>query len=110
MRQVSLEENSDRVPPAFTLRRGWGSSLERALVFVELLRQVGTPDQLRGCLVYCPEKPSGLPRLWACGVVVDNGDDIYLFDPRLGLPVPAAGGGASPPWPPPARTLPCWAS
>ena len=40
MRNVLLHEQGDSwTPPAFTLRRGCGSALERALVFLALLRQ-----------------------------------------------------------------------
>jgi len=87
LRQPSIPQT---VPPSWALRRGWGSPLERALVFLEMLRQLGGPEQVHGCLVYLPSAP--VPRLWACGVLVDNGTDVYLFDPRLGLPVPGPGG------------------
>jgi hypothetical protein len=30
--------------------------------------------------------------LWACGVVANGGTDVYLFDPRLGLPLPGRDG------------------
>jgi hypothetical protein len=87
-------------PPAFALRRGWGSPLERALVFLALLRQVAPATELQGCLVYCPgagregDAPAepGDGRLWACGVVVEGGPDVFLFDPRLGLPIPGPHG------------------
>jgi hypothetical protein len=94
VRQVRLEEPGyetfQAAPPTFVLRRGWGSALERGLVFLELLRQIGPPEQLQGCLVYCPGDKDA-PRLWACGVVVEGGP-IHLFDPRLGLPIPGPEG------------------
>ncbi len=31
-------------------------------------------------------------RLWACGVLVHDKPDVYLFDPRLGLPLPGPKG------------------
>jgi hypothetical protein len=93
VRQVRLEKSSAApLPPQFTLRRGWGTPLERALVFLELLRHVGTTDErLTGCLIYCPDKDGNM-RLWACGVLVNDKPDVYLFDPRLGLPVPGPKG------------------
>jgi hypothetical protein len=30
--------------------------------------------------------------LWACGVVIGDGKDVYLFDPHLGLPLPGPNG------------------
>ena len=106
MREVRLAEPTilDPVPSQFALRRGSGTPLERALVFIDLLDQISASDQegdapkenepdpapaLLGCLVALRDKP-GEP--WACGVVVNGGPDLYLFDPRLGLPVPGADG------------------
>ena len=92
VRQVRLgaHEGQD-VPPAFALRRGWGRSLERALVFLALLEQLGDPEAARpdvlGCLLYVPGEPEDRMRFWACGVLVGDGEDVYLFDPRLGLPL-----------------------
>jgi hypothetical protein len=82
-------------PPALVLRRGWGSDLDRALIFLSLLEQVGSPDgrhaHLLGCLLFRPPVDKA-EDFWACGVVVEGGRDVYLFDPRLGLPVPGPGG------------------
>ncbi|MFO0843492.1 MAG: hypothetical protein U0797_14005 [Gemmataceae bacterium] len=81
-------------PPAKVLRRGTGSPLERALVFLALLEQFGLDEEEaagpQGCLVFAPDA-KGQKRLWACGVAA-GGDGLYLFDPRLGLPVPGPGG------------------
>jgi hypothetical protein len=83
------------IPPVLILRQGWGTDLDRALIFLELLEQVGSPDgkrvHLHGCLLLLPDAPRK-PRLWACGVVVGDGKDVYLFDPRLGLALPGPGG------------------
>ncbi len=100
VRQVRLEEEPEvarridplTLPPGYVLRRGVGSPLERALVFLALLEQLGPPEKVRGCLVFCPEKDDGEPTLWACGVLVEGKDDLYLFDPRLGLPLPGKDG------------------
>ncbi|MFL5243713.1 MAG: tetratricopeptide repeat protein [Gemmataceae bacterium] len=97
VRQVNLREpkalpNPDsRVfaqPPEFVLRRGWGSSLERSLVFLEILRQLG----IEGCLV---AQPSLNKQPWACAVLViqeDKKPELLLFDPRLGIALPAQDG------------------
>jgi hypothetical protein len=88
-RQVYLVEGrgEEPLPPQFTLRRGHGTALERALVFLALLQQ----QRLPGCLVVLPGEP---PRLWACGVLVEQDErkQLLLFDPRLGLPLPGPGG------------------
>ena len=87
---------NEPIPPGFALRRGWGSELERALVFLAVLEQFGLEDDsasaLHGALVYCPGADKK-QRLWACGVAVGNKPNaLYLFDPRLGLPVPDSKG------------------
>jgi hypothetical protein len=74
------------LPPQFVLRRGWGSAQERALVFLALLPQL----DLTGCLIVAPGFGKGEFPLWACGVLVDG--DIYLFDPRMGIPLPGRDG------------------
>jgi hypothetical protein len=66
-------------------------------VFLALLEQFGLDEDaaagLQGCLVLCPGGEKGGPRLWACGVAVGaEPDALYLFDPRLGLPIPGPGG------------------
>jgi hypothetical protein len=85
------EQWKEPLPPAFALRRGWGDMMERALVFLAMLEQDAGPERLRGCLL-AVAGPNKEPQLWACGVVVDDGKDVYLFDPRLGLPLPGPGG------------------
>jgi hypothetical protein len=104
VRQVRLEEDrgEEPVPPQFVLRRGWGTALDRSLIFLALLEQVGHGDEadpgpgggLVGCLLLRPGKEPAGQRLWACGVAaeVDKKRNLYLFDPRLGLPLPGPGG------------------
>jgi hypothetical protein len=96
VREVRLREHEgEAVPPTFVLRRGWGTALERALVFLALLEQFGDLSaphpELLGCLLYLPNDAGG-QRFWACGVVVGDGKDLSLFDPRLGLPLPGPNG------------------
>jgi hypothetical protein len=100
VRQVRLETEAETarridpltLPPAFALSKGVGTPLERALVFLALLDQMEPAGKIQGCLVYCPEKVDGPPVLWAIGVLLDGKPDLYLFDPRLGLPLPARDG------------------
>jgi hypothetical protein len=107
MREVRLRQHEgEAAPPSFVVRRGWGNALERALIFLALLEQLGEPDarqpELLGFLLQIPpplsppvpggDKGGGGARLWACGVVVGDGKDVYLFDPHLGLPLPGPNG------------------
>jgi hypothetical protein len=88
MRQVRFGARpAFTAPPAFVLRRGWGNALERSLVFLSLLPQLG----LDGCLVACPrETESGIQYRPLLGVLVQ--DQVLLFDPYLGMPLPGPGG------------------
>jgi hypothetical protein len=92
-RQVRLqEEKREPLPPGFVLRRGQGTALERALVFLALLQQ----QDIDGCLVGCRDDKNEL-FLWAAGALVaDKGKrEILLFDPRLGVPIPGPAGVAT---------------
>ena len=100
MRQVRLApvqegDESEEAPAAAVVRRGAGLSFQRALVFLALLEQFSVEDGangLQGCLVFCPNADKR-ERFWGCGVVVGGRPDaIYLFDPRVGLPVPGPDG------------------
>jgi hypothetical protein len=79
---------AETLPPEFVLRRGYGTSTERALVFLGLLDQLG----IDSCRVAIPGAGPNDPRLryWASGVLIDG--QIYLFDTALGLPVPGSKG------------------
>ena len=83
------------VPVSAVLHRSFGTALERGLVFLGLLEQLGQQDEassLQGCLIFCPDD-RGERRLWACGVAIGSGESgLYLFDPRLGLPIPGPRG------------------
>lgn len=93
IREMRLTPRTNNpVPPIYALRRGWGSSFERSLAFLSLLEQflyVGEKnEQLTGCLLLLQGKePNAPPRFWV-GVVDETGNDLYLFDPVLGLPLP----------------------
>lgn len=96
MREVRLHpEEGEASPPSFVLRRGWGSALERALVFLALLEQLGEPDAAQpealGFLLEVLDDRGGM-NLWTCGVVIGDNKDVYLFDPHLGLPLPGPNG------------------
>src|SRR5438874_13241318 len=87
VRQVQLRESplSPGLPPApmqYVLRRGWGRSLERSVAFLAMLQQMGVP----GCMIACPA-PGGAGLLhWIPGALVDK--EIFLFDTRMGIPLP----------------------
>jgi hypothetical protein len=109
VRQVRLREaTGNPMPPQLALRLGRGSALERSLVFVALLDQLGVTrklgeaahkDDLFGCLVGYPGG-DGQPVFWACGAVVQDGASrqVLLFDPRLGLALPGPGGQGVATW------------
>jgi hypothetical protein len=92
------------LPPTAVLRRGSGSGLERAYVFLALLQQagidaglVGPPDAGDQYAGFIPRGPDGktlpgFPRgpFWA--VAVRIGPDVLLFDPWRGVPFPGPDG------------------
>jgi hypothetical protein len=90
VRQLRLVERDEGLQaPEFVLHRGWGTARQRALVFLELLRQLGIP----GCALAPAGGEDRVVRPWACGALVTlPGDkkEVLLFDPRLGLPLPGA--------------------
>lgn len=88
MRQVRLrEQERDLLPPVFVLQRSWGSTLERAALFTRALGLLG----IESCVVAVPysKQDQGL-RYWVVGALIDG--RIYLFDTRMGMPVPGPGG------------------
>lgn len=85
VRQVRLSEREGAAfPPFYVLRRGWGSSLERSLVFLDLVNQLG----LRGGLLSVPQDMAGERPRWLPAVRVDR--EVFVFDSRLGLPLPGS--------------------
>lgn len=65
-----------------------GSWAERAWLFLSLCRQIGIDG---GLVVYAPRggKPDELVT-WVCAMLI--GDQAYLFDTRIGLPIPGPDG------------------
>jgi hypothetical protein len=96
MREVRLRDgNTVDGPPSYVVRRGTGTALERTLVFADLLEQLGNPESpepdLLAFLLLIPNGSSS-PRMWACGVLAGESNEVYLFDPYLGLPLPGPKG------------------
>jgi hypothetical protein len=60
---------------------GRGTAEERTQLFADLLRQLRIDSVVL--------RPAGGAGPWWIGVLLDGG--VYLFDPEIGLPVPAAG-------------------
>jgi hypothetical protein len=94
VREIQLEPEPGAEPnprtPLEALLLGRGSAEVRAWAFAELLRQL----HLDAVLI----EPKSKPDQWLIGVLRSDGD-AWLFDPRMGLPVPAAdddGQGLSP--------------
>jgi hypothetical protein len=111
IRNIQIEPGRPgRIPqlPRETLLFGRGTATERAWVFILLLRQLdldidaailALPPQHQGLGTSVPstspstspnKTPEPAPQPWCVGVLIDN--EVYLFDPRLGLPIPAANG------------------
>jgi hypothetical protein len=88
-RRIPLHEQSDEgLPPAFVLRRGFGGALDRAVAFLGLVRQF----QMEGCLLAPPGPPDAFgPLLVGILPTSDQKAALYLFDPRLGLPISSPG-------------------
>jgi len=78
-----------RVPlvPWEVLLFGRGTAWERAWLFILLARQQQIPAAVLAIADENPERP---PRPWALGVLIDS--QVYVFDPQLGLPIPAPDG------------------
>lgn len=73
--------------PYQTVFLGRGEVIDRAWVFVLLCRQQG----IEAAILALPgEGADAPPRPWAVGVLIDG--ELRVFDPQLGLPIPAADG------------------
>lgn len=94
VRNIELEpspadgKSAERVPvlPWQTLLAGRGTPVDRAWVFLLLARQQGLEAAMLGVPA---EADSKRLEPWAVGVLIEG--EVYLFDPWLGLPVPAPG-------------------
>lgn len=86
VRNVQLEADEDRKPhrPWQVLLFGRGTAEQRAWVFALLCRQQGIE------VVMLNAAAEGKGDYWLAAAVIDQ--QLYLFDPRLGLPIPGAGG------------------
>ncbi len=87
-RVLLFEQRQEGLPPAYVLRAGYGSATDRGLVFLALLHQF----KLDGCLFVAPEMRD-VPLV---GVLIQK--NLYLFDTRLGQPVPGPGGKSTATW------------
>lgn len=83
-RNVSLLPEDELTPPLGVyevLVLGRGRAMERAIVFGEILRQLRLDS-----VILHPDKTLEEDSPWLMGVLLDG--KIYLFDPRLGIPLP----------------------
>jgi tetratricopeptide (TPR) repeat protein len=115
VRNVQLElDVQDRIPqmPWETLMLGRGTATERAWVYILLLRQQGIDAGLLAFPMAAPSSAAGsndeekqkpskkqseaaavMYRGWCVAVLVGDKDKkAYLFEPTLGLPIPAPDG------------------
>jgi hypothetical protein len=83
---ASGQEREKLIPTMYVLRRAHGSDLDRSVAFLDMMHQLGQ----EGCLVCVPSADRGFMRPWLVGVLIKG--DIYLFDVRLGVPVPGSQG------------------
>ncbi|MBM3998193.1 MAG: tetratricopeptide repeat protein [Planctomycetes bacterium] len=70
------------MPPWQALLLGHGDALQRARIFLLLLRQHG----IEGAVLASAPQDSATPVPWAVGVLI--GSDLFLFEPELGWPIP----------------------
>jgi tetratricopeptide (TPR) repeat protein len=81
-------EFPERIPqfPWETLLFGRGTALDRAWVYILLARQQGLDAVLLG-LADPADTTGKAPQPWVVAVLIER--KLYLFDPELGLPIPA---------------------
>ncbi len=86
-RQVALHHSEEELLyPGFVLQRGSGSAEQRALLFLALLPHL----DLAGCMIAVPEKGGSGNQYHLPGVLIEKDKTArgYLFDTRLGIPLP----------------------
>jgi hypothetical protein len=95
VRNIQLVEDGVSHRPWQVLLYGRGTAEQRAWVFAMLCRQQGLDVVMLG--VPAPShnesetgSPAAASTVWLPALVLDK--DIYLFDARLGLPIPGPGG------------------
>jgi hypothetical protein len=71
--------------PTETMLFGQGTGIDRAWLFVLLARQMNIDAALLGLA----DENNNLTKLWGVGVLID--EEVYLFEPVLGLPIPKLG-------------------
>jgi hypothetical protein len=87
VRQIQLRQPAPLAPVQFVLRRGWGTPLDRSLAFLAMLNQLDVP----GCLLaYSEGGPGNRTVYWIPAALLDS--EIYLFDTRMGIPLPSPDG------------------
>jgi tetratricopeptide (TPR) repeat protein len=101
VRNIQLDaETAGRVPqfPWETLLAGRGTAMERAWVFLLLLRQQGLDAAILALRPAAEPTAVGSEtrqeRAWCVAVLAQHGASkaLYLFEPSLGLPIPARNG------------------
>jgi tetratricopeptide (TPR) repeat protein len=73
--------------PANILLYGHGDAWERSRIFLLLARQLGIEGAM---LAISDPQSTGTSNPWCCGLLI--GDELYLFDAELGLPLPNVAG------------------
>jgi hypothetical protein len=86
MRQVWLNDRPTRpLPAGYALRMGYGNLMERCGVSLAILQVIGIDAGMVGV-----SKNGATLQAWSIAARVGN--EVYLFDPRGGKPVPGPGG------------------
>ena len=91
---LSDEASAEPIPRQAwqTLLTSQGTPLERAAVFMGLLRQIGITSFL--VRPADPARDDGFPVLVAAVIPADEGSEAFLFLPEYGIPVPGGEGPA----------------
>ncbi|MEX2287796.1 MAG: transglutaminase-like domain-containing protein [Planctomycetaceae bacterium] len=90
-RNVDLYQPSEKSPPTTMFTAfffGQGTPQDRALIFASLLRQLGIDAVILRPRTAETADEKAAERQWLVGVLLDGA--VYLFDMRLGTPIPSA--------------------